>query len=50
MQERLQWIVKPPQSWIDWEPVRGGMAAHDLELAKREAAAAGLPVPDIKAR
>lgn len=30
MQERLQWIVKPAQSWIDWEPVRGGMAAHDL--------------------
>ncbi|THU04568.1 biotin synthase [Lampropedia puyangensis] len=30
MQERLQWIVKPPQTWMDWEPVRGGMQAHDL--------------------
>lgn len=30
MQERLQWIVKPAHTWIDWEPVRGGMDAHDL--------------------
>jgi malonyl-CoA O-methyltransferase len=30
MQERLQWMAKPPQSWLDWEPVRGGLQAHAL--------------------
>ena len=30
MQERLQWIAKPPASWLDWEPVRGGMQGHAL--------------------
>jgi malonyl-CoA O-methyltransferase len=30
MQERLEWIVKPPQHWCHWEPVRGGMQAHAL--------------------
>ena len=25
MQQRLDWIVKPPQKWCDWEPVRRGM-------------------------
>ena len=30
MQERLQWIAKPPASWLDWEPGRGGMQGHVL--------------------
>ncbi|MEX8193398.1 class I SAM-dependent methyltransferase [Comamonas guangdongensis] len=30
MQQRLDWIVKPPQQWCHWEPVRGGMEAHEL--------------------
>lgn len=28
MQDRLQWIKRAPQAWADWEPVRGGLAAH----------------------
>lgn len=30
MQQRLDWIVKPPEKWCHWEPVRGGMQAHHL--------------------
>ena len=30
MQQRLDWIVKPPQNWCHWEPVRGGLQAHKL--------------------
>lgn len=30
MQDRLQWIRLEPQSWADWEPVRGGLQAHGL--------------------
>lgn len=30
MEDRLQWIRLQPQSWADWEPVRGGLAAHGL--------------------
>ncbi len=30
MQERLDWIVKPPANWCHWEPVRGGMQTHEL--------------------
>jgi malonyl-CoA O-methyltransferase len=28
MQDRLQWIKSSPAGWGDWEPVRGGLAAH----------------------
>lgn len=28
MQDRLQWIKRSPAAWADWEPVRGGLAAH----------------------
>ena len=34
MDERLQWIVKKPERWLHWEPLRGGMAVHPL-LAQR---------------
>jgi malonyl-CoA O-methyltransferase len=30
MEERLQWIKRAPQAWVDWEPVRGGLEAHAL--------------------
>ncbi len=30
MQQRLDWIVKPPEQWCHWEPVRGGIQAHHL--------------------
>ncbi|MEO7939541.1 MAG: methyltransferase domain-containing protein [Burkholderiaceae bacterium] len=28
MQERLQWIRLQPRSWVDWEPMAGGMQVH----------------------
>ncbi|MDP3619856.1 MAG: biotin synthase [Ramlibacter sp.] len=34
MQERLEWIKLRPPSWIDWEPVRGGLDAHALVQAR----------------
>ena len=34
MEQRLQWIAKPPAKWVHWEPLRGGLQAHAL-LAKR---------------
>jgi malonyl-CoA O-methyltransferase len=30
MEDRLQWIRMEPEAWADWEPVRGGLAAHAL--------------------
>jgi malonyl-CoA O-methyltransferase len=34
MEERLQWIKARPRHWIDWSPLRGGLAAHGL-VARR---------------
>lgn len=34
MQEKLDWIVRRPDAWCDWEPVRGGMQAHDALAAR----------------
>ncbi|WP_440110044.1 class I SAM-dependent methyltransferase [Acidovorax sp. BL-A-41-H1] len=34
MQDRLQWIVQAPDSWCDWEAVRGGLKAHALVSAR----------------
>ena len=28
MVERLKWFREPPSSWMHWEPVNGGLAAH----------------------
>lgn len=28
MASRLQWFRQTPSSWLDWHPVRGGMAGH----------------------
>jgi malonyl-CoA O-methyltransferase len=30
MEQRLEWIKRSPPAWADWEPVRGGLAAHGL--------------------
>ena len=30
MENRLQWIVRQPASWLHWEPLRGGIQVHDL--------------------
>jgi malonyl-CoA O-methyltransferase len=38
MESRLEWIRLQPQAWLDWEPVRGGLQAHEL-VAKRYARA-----------
>lgn len=34
MEERLEWIRREPATWVDWEPVRGGLAAHET-IARR---------------
>ena len=34
MEQRLQWIVKQPQRWLHWQPLRGGLAIHPV-LAQR---------------
>ena len=34
MAERLQWIRREPAAWADWDPVRGGLAAHALVAAR----------------
>jgi len=28
MEDRLQWIVKKPERWMHWEPLRGGLEVH----------------------
>lgn len=30
MDDRLQWITRPPASWCDWDPMRGGLQGHAL--------------------
>jgi malonyl-CoA O-methyltransferase len=34
MEQRLEWIVAQPQTWVHWEPLRGGLQAHSL-IARR---------------
>ncbi len=34
MEARLQWICRTPNTWCDWQPVRGGMQVH-AALAQR---------------
>ena len=41
MDDRLQWIVKPPAVWCDWDPLRGGLEGHAL-VARRYPDAASL--------
>ncbi len=30
MEDRLQWITLQPESWVHWDPLRGGLQAHTL--------------------
>ena len=34
MAERLEWIRLQPQTWADWDPVRGGIEAHRTVAAR----------------
>ena len=34
MEQRLQWIVKRPRSWLHWQALRGGQEAHTLLRAR----------------
>ena len=34
MEDRLQWIRQPPESWCHWDAVRGGLQAHALVSAR----------------
>lgn len=34
MEDRLQWIVRTPASWVHWGPLQGGRQVHEL-LARR---------------
>lgn len=39
MERRLQWMTLQPQSWVHWEPLRGGMQAQVLLTARYPEAA-----------
>ncbi len=34
MEQRLDWFKETPQSWVDWEPINGGLATHSNLLAR----------------
>jgi malonyl-CoA O-methyltransferase len=34
MEQRLQWMTLQPQSWVHWEPLRGGVQAQTLLTAR----------------
>ena len=34
MEDRLQWIMQKPDAWCSWEPLYGGLAAHQ-QVAER---------------
>lgn len=42
MEERLQWILKTPAAWCDWEPLRGGWETHARIRARYGSAACHL--------
>lgn len=46
MAERLTWIRLAPRAWIDWEPVWGGVQAHQLVGAHYPGAACTVIEPD----
>ena len=45
MEERLQWILKQPRSWLHWQALRGGIEAHSL-LRRRYPAASSFVQQD----
>ncbi len=48
MDERLDWIKLQPGHWLDWQPMRGGIAAHSL--VKKRYPKAGVSVVENPAR
>ena len=40
MEERLQWIVREPSSWLHWSPLQGGRKVHE-QLVQRYPKAQG---------
>jgi malonyl-CoA O-methyltransferase len=34
MEQRLQWLTLQPESWVHWEPLRGGVNAHAMLTAR----------------
>ncbi len=46
MQQRLDWIRTPPQSWADWHPGNGGWQAHALLRQRYPQAACWLVEPN----
>ncbi|MFZ2738656.1 MAG: biotin synthase [Burkholderiaceae bacterium] len=49
MEQRLQWIRLQPETWIHWEPLRGGVQAHGL-LQKRYPRATALVIEPTAVR
>ena len=49
MEDRLQWIVQKPATWLDWEPSRGGYEGH-LLVQKRYPKAQGYVCESTSAR
>lgn len=46
MEQRLEWIVAQPQTWIHWEPLRGGMQAQSL-IARRYPKSRSFVLPEL---
>ncbi|MBI2746099.1 MAG: biotin synthase [Burkholderiales bacterium] len=42
MEQRLDWIVRQPQRWLHWEPVRGGLQVQALLARRYSRAQAGV--------
>jgi len=49
MEQRLQWIVKRPRSWLHWQALRGGQEAHTLLRARYPSAQCFAPQEPGKA-
>jgi malonyl-CoA O-methyltransferase len=47
MQDRLQWIKKPPSAWAHWEPVAGGLRAHAAIAQRYENSACFMHFSDV---
>jgi malonyl-CoA O-methyltransferase len=47
MQDRLQWIKKPPTAWAHWEPVAGGLRTHGAIAQRYEDSACFMQFSDV---
>lgn len=48
MEDRLQWIVRKPASWLDWEPSKGGFDGHESVRKRYPAAKAVVVEPTVQ--